>query len=139
MDAISPETALRALAPRLTGAGLGVSAAPVRCVGGVVARMAAEALERVAPEILPGLVAAFNSTSADVRKAVVDALVAMHDTLGDALLPGLSGLTAAQRKLLTIYVNRAAERREKAGVGSKGDAGAAGERGRVPLAPRPPQ
>jgi CLIP-associating protein 1/2 len=159
VDAIAPEAALRALAPRLkltrsnpTGVGLSqtqtrgssFSAAPVRCVGGVVARMSGEALRSVAPEILPGLCEAFNSTSADVRKAVVDALVAMYDQLGDWLLPRLAGLTAAQQKLLTIYINRAAERREKnaerdadisARLGLKNGAPS----GRVPLAPRPAQ
>ena len=153
VDAIAPEAALRALAPRLAlttlrdggprGHSLGgtLSAAPVRCVGGVAARMSADALRGVAPEILPGLVEAFNSTSADVRKAVVDALVGMHDALGDWLLPRLSGLTAAQQKLLTIYINRAAERRGKGGSDrgelGAGKNGAAG--GRVPLAPRPAQ
>ena len=157
VDVIAPEVALRALAPRLAleppaAARLGVaagtrvpsafSAAPVRCVGGVVARMPAEALRGAAPDILPGLVEAFNSTSADVRKAVVDALVAMHDTLGDWLLARLGGLTAAQQKLLTIYIDRAAERRGKRG-GDRGEFGALGKNGasagRVPLAPRPAQ
>ena len=105
----------------------------MRCVGGVVARMSAASLRGVAPDILPGLVEAFNSTSADVRKAVVDALVAMYDALGDWLLPRLAGLTAAQHKLLTIYINRAAERREKSGSLGKERVGGAG---RVPLAPR---
>ena len=148
VDAIAPEAALRALAPRLRLANAAVSslsefgtvrnapnvsAAPVRCVGGVVARMSAASLRGVAPDILPGLVEAFNSTSADVRKAVVDALVAMYDALGDWLLPRLAGLTAAQHKLLTIYINRAAERREKSGSLGKERVGGAG---RVPLAPR---
>ena len=155
VDAIAPEAALRALAPRLkltrtTGSISGTrvsnsfgSAAPVRCVGGVVARMSAEALRDVAPEIVPGLVEAFNSTSADVRKAVVDALVAMYDALGDWLLPRLAGLTAAQQKLLTIYINRAAERREKSAERDASDARAGRKNGapagRVPLAPRPAQ
>ena len=148
VDAIAPEAALRALAPRLrltnapvvsslsefgTVKKTNVSAAPVRCVGGVVARMSAASLRGVAPDILPGLVEAFNSTSADVRKAVVDALVAMYDALGDWLLPRLDGLTAAQHKLLTIYINRAAERRDKSGSVGKERVGGAG---RVPLAPR---
>ena len=148
VDAIAPEAALRALAPRLrltnapvvsslsefgTVKKTNVSAAPVRCVGGVVARMSAASLRGVAPDILPGLVEAFNSTSADVRKAVVDALVAMYDALGDWLLPRLAGLTAAQHKLLTIYINRAAERRDKSGSLGKERVGGAG---RVPLAPR---
>jgi CLIP-associating protein 1/2 len=98
--------------------------------------MTPEALERACSTILPSLTEAFSSTSADVRKAVVDALVAMYDSLGDWLLPKLTSLTAAQQKLLTIYINRAAERREKGGLGKVGGVLMPG---RVPLAPRPPQ
>ena len=136
VDSIAPEAALKALAPRLTRGGVASSAAPVRCVGGVIARMSPSELEKVAPDILPSLCEAFNSTSADVRKAVVDALVAMYDSLGDWLLPKLTSLTAAQQKLLTIYINRAAERREKGGNGLGKNAVIGG---RVPLAPRPAQ
>ena len=137
VDALAPEVALAALAPRLTNArGVVTSAAPVRCVGGIIARMTPEALERACSTILPSLTEAFSSTSADVRKAVVDALVAMYDSLGDWLLPKLTSLTAAQQKLLTIYINRAAERREKGGLGKVGGVLMPG---RVPLAPRPPQ
>ena len=137
VDALAPEVALAALAPRLTNArGVVTSAAPVRCVGGIIVRMTPEALERACSTILPSLTEAFSSTSADVRKAVVDALVAMYDSLGDWLLPKLTSLTAAQQKLLTIYINRAAERREKGGLGKVGGVLMPG---RVPLAPRPPQ
>ena len=85
-------------------------AAPVRCLGGVIARMEPETLMRSTPELIPGLVEAFNSPSADVRKAVVDTLVSMYDSLGDWLLPQLSGLSPAQQKLVTIYINRAMEK-----------------------------
>ena len=112
----------------------------MRSLGAVVSRMAPEALMRYTPDILPGLVEAFNSSSADVRKAVVDVLVGMYDSLGDWLLPQLSGLTPAQQKLVTIYINRAAEMRAAAAAGAKthqrrGDGGG-GVETRVPLAPR---
>ena len=82
----------------------------MRCLGGVIARMEPETLMRSTPELIPGLVEAFNSPSADVRKAVVDTLVSMYDSLGDWLLPQLSGLSPAQQKLVTIYINRAMEK-----------------------------
>lgn len=125
VEALPAAAALRALAPHVGGGG----AAPVRSLGGVIARMAPEALMRYTPDLLPGLVEAFNSSSADVRKAVVDTLVAMYDSLGDWLLPQLSGLSPAQQKLVTIYINRAAEMRGNKSKAGAGDA-------RVPLAPR---
>ena len=127
VDALDPAAALRAVAPHVGEGG----AAPVRCLGGVVTRMEPDELMRCTPELIPGLVRAFNSTSADVRKAVVDALVAMYDALGDWLLPQLGGLTPAQQKLVTIYINRAME---KPNAASRTKAG--GAETRVPLAPR---
>ena len=85
---------------------------------------------------------AFNSNSADVRKAVVDTLVAMYDSLGDWLLPQLSGLSPAQQKLVTIYINRHLERPAGARGGSGGGGGnkagyaVQGGETRVPLGPR---
>jgi CLIP-associating protein 1/2 len=127
VDALDPAAALHAVAPHVGEGG----AAPVRCLGGVVTRMEPDELMRCTPELIPGLVRAFNSTSADVRKAVVDALVAMYDALGDWLLPQLGGLTPAQQKLVTIYINRAME---KPNAASRAKAG--GAETRVPLAPR---
>ena len=127
VDALDPAAALRAVAPHVGEGG----AAPVRCLSGVVTRMEPDELMRCTPELIPGLVRAFNSTSADVRKAVVDALVAMYDALGDWLLPQLGGLTPAQQKLVTIYINRAME---KPNAASRAKAG--GAETRVPLAPR---
>jgi CLIP-associating protein 1/2 len=108
--------------------------------------MEPETLMRCTPDLIPGLVEAFNSPSADVRKAVVDAMVSMYDSLGDWLLPQLSGLSPAQQKLVTIYINRAME---KSGGGGGGGVGAGGKGGakvgaaggigdasRRPLAPR---
>jgi CLIP-associating protein 1/2 len=114
----------------------------VRCLCGVARRIDAEALTRGTPALVPGLVRAFNSQSADVRKAVVDAIVAMYDQLGDWLLPQFAGLTAAQQKLVTIYINRATEAGgakkggRRGGGGGAGSAGGGDQGARVPLAPR---
>lgn len=134
VEALSPGAAMRALAPHVGRGG----AAPVRCLGGVIARMEPETLMRSTPELIPGLVEAFNSPSADVRKAVVDTLVSMYDSLGDWLLPQLSGLSPAQQKLVTIYINRAMEKNGAGGGkgGAKTGAISIGDASRRPLAPR---
>ena len=124
--ACAPADALKFLAPHLGDGG----AAPVRSLCAVVSRTTPDELMRRTPDVIPGLVEAFNSPSADVRKAVVDALVAAYDGLGDWLLPQLGALTPAQQKLVTIYINRAMEK--NGGAGAK----RVGADGRVPLAPR---
>ena len=134
VEALSPGAAMRALCPHVGRGG----AAPVRCLGGVIGRMEPETLMRSTPELIPGLCEAFNSPSADVRKAVVDTLVSMYDVLGDWLLPQLSGLSPAQQKLVTIYINRAMEKNGVGGGKGTAKAGAIsiGDASRRPLAPR---
>jgi len=134
VEALPPSAALHALAPHLGGGG----AAPVRCLTRTIARMSANTLMHDTPVLIPGLIEAFNSSSADVRKAVVDTLVGMYDVLGDWLLPQLSGLSPSQQKLVTIYINRAMDK-PKAPAAAR-DTGGAGKRQdgetRVPLAAR---
>eukprot|EP01041_Mallomonas_annulata_P001775 gene1775-3436_t len=61
-------------------------------------------------ELLPYVTAAilpmFSSTLVDIRKAVVFVLVEAFLVVGDALLPFVADLAPAQRKLLTIYIDR---------------------------------
>lgn len=56
----------------------------------------------------------FNSTAADVRKAVVFCLVDMYMSAGETLLAELrTNLTDSQLKLVTIYINRTLQKRSK--------------------------
>eukprot|EP00639_Heterosigma_akashiwo_P033039 CAMPEP_0194733762 /NCGR_PEP_ID=MMETSP0296-20130528/66732_1 /TAXON_ID=39354 /ORGANISM="Heterosigma akashiwo, Strain CCMP2393" /LENGTH=61 /DNA_ID=CAMNT_0039642239 /DNA_START=187 /DNA_END=368 /DNA_ORIENTATION=+ len=57
---------------------------------------------------MPHLHSAFNSRCSGTRKAVVYCLVAAYRGVGDALFPRLEaqGLSAAQRKLVTLYVHK---------------------------------
>ena len=120
VDAMAPETALAALATRLGDGG----AATVRCLCGVARRIDAEALTRGTPALVPGLVRAFNSQSADVRKAVVFCLVDMYMVLGEQLTPHLAVLSTSQLKLVTIYINRTAKARADRGGSSPPSASA---------------
>ena len=63
--------------------------------------------------VLPPLFEAFDSQSADVRKAVVFCLVDMWVVLGDALTPHLGALSTSQLKLVTIYVNKTHQSRKQ--------------------------
>ena len=67
--------------------------------------------------ITPPLVQCFSSPNVDMRKSVVFALVQVYFVLGDKLMPYLTGLNAAQLKLITIYVEREQKQRGP-GVGS---------------------
>ena len=51
----------------------------------------------------------YKHPSAEVRKAVVFALVELDFLLGDDLAPYLEALSSSQIKLLNIYIKRAQE------------------------------
>lgn len=69
---------------------------------------------------------AFRNPLANVRKEVVLCLVETHKVLGDSLLPYLTAhLGATQLKLVTIYINRAMQRRREGGGGNRCTGGSA--------------
>jgi hypothetical protein len=78
----------------------------VRTLQKFVGRIPSPALMSNLTLIMPSLVACFSSPSVDMRKAVVFAIVEVYFVLGDALMPHLSELNAAQLKLITIYIDR---------------------------------
>jgi hypothetical protein len=60
-------------------------------------------------QILPGLLKGYKSVNADVRKAVVFALVELHLILGDSLKSHLTSLTSVQSKLFHMYIKKREE------------------------------
>lgn len=95
-------------APGPEGYGDGATSlqAAIKALARAVSRMRPDALMSRCAAVLPPLFEAFDSASADVRKAVVFALVDMWVVLGDALTPHLGALSTSQLKLVTIYVNK---------------------------------
>jgi CLIP-associating protein 1/2 len=118
----NPERCMDILALRLPTAethGSGTAAegmvlqAAIRNVGRAVGCLRAAELMQRMPGLLPGLFESFRNLSADVRKAVVFCLVDIYLVVGDQLMPLLSPLSTSQLKLVTIYVNRAAQRLDR--------------------------
>ena len=77
-----------------------------RSLGKALANLPLPELSKKLGDVLPYLFTSFNSTDADVRKAVVFCLVDIYSGMGNMLMPHLSPLSTAQLKLLTIYIQR---------------------------------
>jgi len=96
------------LAQPLPAAGpAGARALPLRCLSLAVQRSAEAALQPQLPALLPPLLAALGCDASEVRKCAVFALVDLYLAVGEALRPHLQPLSAAQSKLLDIYIARA--------------------------------
>ena len=78
----------------------------VRTLQKFVGRIPSPSLVGSLSLIMPPLVGCFSSPSVDMRKAVVFAIVEIYFVLGDVAMPYLSDLSAAQLKLISIYVER---------------------------------
>jgi hypothetical protein len=62
------------------------------------------------PSLVRTVLPSLASTLVDIRKAVVFVLVEAFLVIGDALFPFVAELTPAQRKLLTIYIEKNAQK-----------------------------
>ena len=115
--AIDPTVAVSLLIERLPAAATrppfeGVEAAmllaALRSLHAAVQRLRAGQVAGVVPLLVPPLCICYNSANADIRKAAVDCIVAARLSVGEAVItPHLQALSAAQHKLLAIYLERA--------------------------------
>lgn len=116
---VDPEPCLALLAPRLpaesvpqpTEASLmEPQRAAVRSLRRVLLRLPPPAVVARLDSLVPSLRAAYGSQFTEMRKAVVDCLVAVCLAVGKAAAePHLAPLSASQRRLLDVYVQRAAD------------------------------
>jgi len=65
------------------------------------------------PDIMPGLLKAYDNVESSVRKAAVFCMVSLHQTVGDDLQPHLEGLNGSKLKLLNLYIKRAQAQKEQ--------------------------
>eukprot|EP00824_Muranothrix_gubernata_P015246 TRINITY_DN3166_c0_g1_i1.p1 TRINITY_DN3166_c0_g1~~TRINITY_DN3166_c0_g1_i1.p1 ORF type:complete len:1165 (+),score=209.18 TRINITY_DN3166_c0_g1_i1:276-3497(+) len=86
--------------------------ASIRLLAKIVSRLPADSLKEKLNAILPGLFDAFRNPNADVRKAVVFALVDMYLVMGDEFEPFLKDLNTSQYKLVSIYIQRMKKSKE---------------------------
>lgn len=97
-----------------------------RAMGRALTGISTAQLNSVLGELLPHLISSYSSPDADVRKAVVFCLVDIYSGMGNALMPHLSGLSTAQLKLLTIYIQRSQDgKASKLGNGKENSSPAA--------------
>jgi hypothetical protein len=111
-EAVSPRSAAPLLVPILTGEDRSASAllTSIKLVTMVLRRLPKIDLVELQSDAIAGLVQHYTHKLADVRKAVVFALVEIHHVLGDSMMQHLSMLGPSQMKLLRIYIQRTENR-----------------------------
>ena len=113
---LSPQRHISSDQPIARGGGavelpVGLLKTGVKSLGWLSRRMDAVTLFPLVQQAMPSINLAMGSTSAELRKATVFAVVDMWLVLGDSMGPILSAhLTDSQMRLVTIYVNKTARR-----------------------------
>ncbi|XP_050734473.1 CLIP-associating protein 2-like isoform X5 [Eriocheir sinensis] len=107
-EILPPEVVIRVLKPLIQMADYPVNQASIKMLNKLVEAHQPSIVAAALPEIMPGLIKAYDNKDSCVRKASVFCMVALHNAVGEeAMQPHLDGLTGSKLKLLNLYIKRA--------------------------------
>ena len=90
------------------------SQAAIKMLTKLVESQPKELVIELLPEMMPGLIKAYDSPEISIRKAAVFAMVTIHNVVGaESMEPFLANLGLSKMKLLQLYIERS--KREKNG------------------------
>ncbi|KAG0723019.1 CLIP-associating protein 2 [Chionoecetes opilio] len=107
-EILPPEVVIRVLKPLIQMAEYPVNQASIKMLNKLVEAHQPSIVAAALPEIMPGLIKAYDNKESCVRKASVFCMVALHNAVGEeAMVPHLDALTGSKLKLLNLYIKRA--------------------------------
>ncbi|CAL4126640.1 unnamed protein product, partial [Meganyctiphanes norvegica] len=107
-EILPPEVVIRVLKPLIQMGEYPVNQAAIKMLNKLVEAHPPPVVSQALPEIMPGLVKAYDNKESCVRKASVFCMVALHNTVGEEMMkPHLESLTGSKMKLLNLYIKRA--------------------------------
>ncbi|KAK4323412.1 hypothetical protein Pmani_005883 [Petrolisthes manimaculis] len=107
-EILPPEVVIRVLKPLIQMAEYPVNQAAIKMLNKLVEAHQPSIVAAALPEIMPGLIKAYDNKESCVRKASVFCMVALHNAIGEeAMRPHLDALTGSKLKLLNLYIKRA--------------------------------
>ncbi|XP_051967091.1 CLIP-associating protein 1-B-like [Xyrauchen texanus] len=106
-SSIHSEQCTKVLCPIIQTADYPINLAAIKMQTKIIERISQDFLLQLLPDIIPGLLQAYDNTESSVRKASVFCLVAIYSVIGEDLKPHLQQLTCSKMKLLNLYIKRA--------------------------------
>ncbi|XP_066957569.1 CLIP-associating protein 1-B isoform X48 [Macrobrachium rosenbergii] len=107
-EILPPEVVIRVLKPLIQMGDYPVNQAAIKMLNKLVEAHQPSIVAAALPEIMPGLIKAYDNKESCVRKASVFCMVALHNAVGEeAMRPHLETLTGSKLKLLNLYIKRA--------------------------------
>ncbi|XP_075218993.1 CLIP-associating protein isoform X2 [Lycorma delicatula] len=105
---LAPELVIRVLVPLITTGDYPVNLGAIKTLTKLVETRGRDPVQNYLPDLMPGLIQAYDNEESSVRKSAVFCMVALHTSVGeDQLRPHLSSLNGSKLKLLHLYIRRA--------------------------------
>ncbi|XP_047740406.1 CLIP-associating protein 2 isoform X3 [Hyalella azteca] len=107
-EILPPEVVIRVLKPLIQMGEFPVNQSAIKMLNKLVEAHPPAIVAQALPDIMPGLVKAYDNNDSSVRKASVFCMVSLHNCVGEQTLrPHLESLTGSKLKLLNLYIKRA--------------------------------
>lgn len=107
---LDPDMVIRILAPVITTADYPMNLGAVKMLTRLVEARGKDPVQLYLPDLMPGLVQAYDNPEISVRKSAVFCMVALHSAVGEEVLkPHLVALNSSKLKLLHVYIRKSQE------------------------------
>ncbi|KAB7504085.1 CLIP-associating protein 2, partial [Armadillidium nasatum] len=107
-EILPPDVVIRILKPLIQMAEWPINQAAIKMLNKLVEAHPPPIISSILPEVMPGLLKAYDNKESCVRKASVFCMVALHNAVGEETMkPHLESLTGSKLKLLNLYIKRA--------------------------------
>ncbi|KAF2350464.1 Armadillo-type fold [Trinorchestia longiramus] len=107
-EILPPEVVIRVLKPLIQMGDYPVNQSAIKMLNKLIEAHPPAIVAQALPDIMPGLVKAYDDKDSSVRKASVFCMVSLHNCVGEQTLrPHLESLTGSKLKLLNLYIKRA--------------------------------
>ncbi|XP_076047968.1 CLIP-associating protein isoform X10 [Oratosquilla oratoria] len=107
-EILPPEVVIRVLKPLIQMGDYPVNQAAIKMLNKLVEAHPPAVVSAALPDIMPGLIKAYDNKESCVRKASVFCMVALCNAVGEETIkPHLGSLSGSKMKLLNLYIKRA--------------------------------
>ncbi|XP_046683074.1 CLIP-associating protein 2 isoform X4 [Homalodisca vitripennis] len=105
---LAPEMVIRVLAPLIQTGEFPLNLAALKMLTRLVEYHGRDPVYNYLPDLMPGLIQAYDNQESSVRKSAVFCMVSLHAAIGEEdLNPHLTALNGSKLKLLHLYIRRA--------------------------------
>ncbi|CAM1312763.1 CLASP1 (predicted) [Pycnogonum litorale] len=104
---LPPDQSIQTLMPIIMTGDYPVNQAAIKMLTKIIENHTQSIIVPFLPDMMPGLIRAYDNQESSVRKAAVFCMVAIHNCVGEEMKSHLGELNGSKMKLLNLYIKRA--------------------------------